>query len=272
MSFREPSKVPAQDPSKGFPLRQPAVRDELKEPPLHSLVRQLRAAAETLYEHVLSSLGEALGSLHAALTMTEPEKAAEPEKPDPVTTGIDTQVGGSAVGVWGPDKAQRSFDVPQLTLLPRNLELFPLYFHNGWDIALLKEPGLQFETQWQRPLTGPLWRRLVIPGGLHVTIGETVDLLNISHDPWEVALTYSAGYDIGHSLAVTGTVGAKFTLHEFDSEELEKVGTFKLRAYGGVTAEEDFPAASAGLSRGFGGITFGAGFLLEWNPWEKKKK
>ena len=265
LSFQEPSRVPAQDPSKGFPLQQPAVRDELKEPVLHSLVRQLRAAAETLYEHILSSL-------HTALTKTESETAAGPDQPDPVTTGIDTQVGASGVGVWGPDKAQRSFDVPQLTLLPRNLELFPLYFHNGWDIALLKEPGLQFELQWQRPFTGPLWRRLVVPGERHITIGETVDLLNVSRDPWEVALTYSAGYDIGHSLAVTGTLGAKYTLKEIDWERIEKFGTFKLRAYGGVTAEEDFPAAAAGLSRGFGGITFGAGVVLEYNPGEKKKK
>ena len=277
--FKAPPRIPEQAPFPGFPLKSER-REELKESPLHHLIRQLGATVRAVYERVSSfyvrerfifsayDVYERISSF-VRIVGAAAEKLPT-EHRDKVTTGIDAGLGGSKVGVWGRNRAQRSYDT-QLTLLPRNLEIKNLYFHGGWDIALGKEPGFQLQSQWQRP--GPLTRRLLSPGERHISVGETVDLLNASYDPWglELALTLSAAYDIGHDLAVTGTIGGKITLTDINWEMLEKLGTFKLRLYGGVAAEEDFPAAAAGLRHGFGGAAGQLGLVLEFNPGEKKK-
>ena len=145
--------------------------------------------------------------------ITEAEAQAEKDKRDPVTPGIDTQIGGSGVGI-GTKHFKGSVDFYQITLLPRNLELIPLYYHNGLDIAVLKEPGVQYSAQQQPEDTGKGWET-------HNTVAATVDLFNLSYDPKgiEVAVTGSGGYDFtGGNVAITGVLGLKYTLKENASD------------------------------------------------------
>jgi RHS repeat-associated protein len=112
-----------------------------------------------------------------------PQPAAEGR--DAVTVGVDTQAGASAVGLSKSSKP--SADALQVTLLPRNLEVIPLYYKpDGLDIALLKEPGAQVQVQQQPQDKGKGWET-------HTTVSGTVDAFNLSVDPFEVALTGTGG-------------------------------------------------------------------------------
>jgi RHS repeat-associated protein len=192
----------------------------------------------------------------------------EASKLEPTTLGIDLQTGGSAVGIGSHTGTKGSWDAFQVTLLPRNWEVVPLYKDAKLDIALLKELAPQLQVQRQPRDTG---------GGLetHTTLGATVDVFNISSDPKgiEGALTLSAGYDFtGKNVAITGVLGAKYTLAENARLPiLGRFGTNKVRLYAGFGVEGDIPTAKDAPS-GFGGVSVGGGVLIEWNPLEKKKK
>ncbi len=199
--------------------------------------------------------------------------------PDPTTLGIDTQIGGSAVGL-GADHPKGSFDYLQLTVLPRNFETFPIYFEkDGFDIGAFKEWGAQLQLQDQpndpKPTTpGQPTGKSQSPGWqTHVTTGITVDVLNVSYDPVEVAITANAGYDFtGGNFTFTGVLGGKVTLWDSKDKESsvsDRAGTFKLRLYGGVGVEGD-AGVTSGAPSGWGGVSVGGGLLLEWNPREKK--
>jgi RHS repeat-associated protein len=186
--------------------------------------------------------------------------------PDPITVGVDLQSGISGVG-FGTDTKKFSADAFQITLLPRNLEIVPLYFwKDSWDISLLKEPAPQLQLQDQPKDKGKGWE-------VHTTAGISVDLLNVSNDPLEFALTAGAGYDFtGRNFAFTGSLGVKYTIVEnLPIPIIGPFGTNKLRAYAGAGAEWDVPTTSGDSSK-FGGVSFGGGVLLEWNPFEKKEK
>jgi hypothetical protein len=188
------------------------------------------------------------------------------DQPEDVTLGIDVQTGISGVGL-GTDSSKFSVDALQVTLLPRNFELIPLYYRkDSWDISLLKEPGLQFQLQPQPKDKGKDWET-------HVTLGVGVDLFNASIDPFEVALSGGAGYDfIGGNVAVTGSLGVKLTLAEnLKVPILGAFGTNKLRLYGGVGIEGDI-RVTGDTPSGFGGVNLGGGILFEVNPFEKKKQ
>jgi RHS repeat-associated protein len=191
----------------------------------------------------------------------------EASKLEPTTLGIDLQTGGSAVGL-ATDNTKGSWDALQVTLLPRNLELIPLYKDANLDIALLKEPGGQVQLQQQPKDAGS-------GSETHTTLGATVDVFNISSDPKgiEGALTVSAGYDFtGKNVAITGVLGLKYTLAENVRVPIfGRFGTNKVRLYGGVGVEGDIPTAQ-GAPHGFGGFSAGGGLLFEWNPVEQKKK
>jgi hypothetical protein len=143
----------------------------------------------------------------------------------------------------------------QVTILDRNLEIIPIYYGKGWDISALKEPGVQVQVQEQPKDTGPGW-------DTHVSVGVTIDVLNVSRGRWEVAITGSAGYDFTDGASVTGGIGGKVTLHESDR--------FKVRLYAGVAAEKDFPTTPGVPDPS--GFTAGGGLLIEINPFAKKKK
>lgn len=194
---------------------------------------------------------------------------------DDVTFGVDTQSGVSWVGAGntapGTAKVGKfSWDVVQVTLLPRNWEIIPLHYYHKLDIALLKEPGVQVTVQRQPNDPGtPGW-------STHTTVGGTVDLFNISHDPsgWEGAVTVSGGYDFtGKNLSLTATAGFKKTLWE--NAKLPIIGRFgtnKGRLYGGIGAEYDIYFGTGAPPAGFGGVFVGGGLLIEWNPVEKPGK
>jgi RHS repeat-associated protein len=152
-------------------------------------------------------------------------KAEEAKKLDPVTPGADQQSGVSGVGL-GTSGRKFSWDYYQLTLLPRNLEIIPVY-KNGdeLDVAFLKEPGLQLTQQYQPDDSGKGW-------STHTTVGGTIDLFNISSDNTgtEGAVTASVGYDsTGHNVAFTGVVGVKQTLTENRDLPIVGKGTNKVR-------------------------------------------
>jgi len=195
----------------------------------------------------------------------------EARKLEPTTFGIDQQTGGSYVGI-SADHPKGSGDFYQLTLLPRNLELIPIYKDATVDIALLKEPAPQLQLQEQKKDTGPGTET-------HTTLGGTIDAFNISSDfiGLEGAVTVSAGYDFtGKNVAINTVIGFKYTLLENQAIPIlgpliGGIGTTKLRLYGGVGVEADV-GTQPGAPNGFGGFNVGGGLLLEWNPLEKKKK
>jgi RHS repeat-associated protein len=190
--------------------------------------------------------------------------------PDPTTLGVDTQVGGSAVGIR-TDNPKGSVDYLQLTVLPRNFETIPIFFEkDGFDIAAFKEWGIQLPFQYQPKDETPGEPKTKNPGWqTHFTPGITTDVFNVSYDPIEFAITGNAGYDVaGGNFAFTGVLGGKLTL--WDSQKLsDAFGTFKLRLYGGVGIKGDVGIKS-GAPSGWGGISAGGGLLLEWNPFERK--
>jgi RHS repeat-associated protein len=194
-------------------------------------------------------------------------KKEEDSKLDPTTPGTDLQTGGSGVGVF-TKHPKGSWDVFQVTLLPRNFELIPLYKSALLDIALFKEPGVQLTVQQQPKDTGPGYET-------HTTVGGTVDVFNISSDAKRIegALTFSGGYDtLGKNVAFTGVLGLKYTLTENARIPIiGRFGTNKVRLYAGAGVEGDVPTA-AGAPSGFGGFFAGGGLLFETNPIEKKKK
>jgi hypothetical protein len=199
--------------------------------------------------------------------LLEKTQKAIDSKLDAVTPGADVQIGGSYVGIL-TKQAKGSFDAFQLTLMPRNLELIPLYKSAKLDIALFKEPGVQLTVQQQPKDTGS-------GSDVHTSLGGTVDVFNISSDPKgiEGALTLSAGYDtFSKDVAVTGVLGLKYTLKENASLPfIGRFGTNKVRLYAGVGVEGDIPRAT-GAPSGFGGLFIGGGLLIESNVFEKKKK
>ena len=145
----------------------------------------------------------------------------------------------------------------QVTILPRNYEIVPIYYGHDWDIAALKEPGIQVQVQEQPNDAGTAW-------DAHVSIGGSVDVLNISHGRWEVAITGGGGYDFTTGTAsLTAGLGGKVTLHDF--------GRVKLRLYAGGSAEKDF-STTPGMPDPPSGFNAGGGILVEINPFEKKKK
>src|SRR5207245_1099387 len=127
-----------------------------------------------------------------------------------------------------------SWDALSVTLLPRNLGV-QLYFRHGWDIKALKEPAPQFLVQQQPKDSGPGTETHVVVNPL------TVDLVNVSRGPLEVAASGSAGYDLtGGNLAFTGSIGGKLTLAEDVKLPILSIfGPGTVRLYGGVSAEGD---------------------------------
>jgi hypothetical protein len=93
---------------------------------------------------------------------------------------------------------------------------------------------------------------------------ETVDVLNVSYDPVEFAITGNAV--AGGNFAFTGVLGAKLTLRVSQKSTLSAAaGTFKLRVYGGGGIEGDVGVTS-GVSSAWGGVSAGG------NPFERKGK
>ena len=184
-----------------------------------------------------------------------PPPPAEGQKRDEQTLGTDVQTGGSRVGV-GTSTAKGSVDLLQVTILDRNLEIIPIYFGHDWDIAAFKEPGAQAQVQEQPKDTGSGWEA-------HITFGATIDLFNVSHDPWEFAVSGSAGIDTTGTASLTAGIGGKVTLKE--------AGRFKFRLYGGASIEKDYPS-TPGAADPPAGWNLGGGLLIEINPLEKKKK
>jgi len=193
----------------------------------------------------------------------------DPDAPDPIALGFDWQTGVSGTGL-GTKTAKPSVDALQLTILARNLEILPVYFKkDSWDIAFLKEPGLQVTRQYQPPDSpgrGPY--RL----DEHTTFGATVDVFNVSYDPAEGAITAATGYDVNaKTLATTFVLGGKLTLAEnVRLPILGAFGTNKLRLYGGggVQLQKSFDPSQPS---GYGGFVAGLGFLFEQNPLEPRK-
>jgi RHS repeat-associated protein len=185
--------------------------------------------------------------------------------PEDVTLGIDLQTGGSAVGLGTKDR-KGSFDAYQITILPRNAELFNLYYSkkNSWDIALFKEPGLQYSRQLQPGDTGKLEE--------HNTLGASVDVFNLTKGRGEVAITTGLGYDFNSkNLAGTFVLGGKFTLFKnLNIPIIGRFGTNQLRLYGGVGIELD-KSFDPKQHSGFGGVPAGGGVLFEINPFEKRE-
>ena len=186
---------------------------------------------------------------------------------DDLTLGIDIGLGGSTVGL-GTVSAKASANL-QLTLTPRNLELLPLYKRyevdntdkntTTLDVSMAKEPSVAI-------------------GGakadqFSLTLGPTIDVLNVSKGPLEFALTASGGYNIAakNYYSATGAIGVKVDLPDamqpgvsFDS---------KLRAYAGVSVEEDKwdkPQVQDTSRWFFGGVTVGFGLIFQLNPLKKK--
>ena len=173
----------------------------------------------------------------------EPQKTEKPEaeKRDETTLGIDVQSANLLEGPLTKDL--------QVTFLLRNLEAKNLYYHNDWDIALGKEPGLQID----QPLSkqGPV-------------LTLTIDAFNVSHGPLEGALTFNAGYNTAQRISLAqASVGGKLDLAKWDFKVGKRAESLKLRAYFGAGAEEDFPSLS---SARYGGFSWSGGLLIESNP------
>jgi RHS repeat-associated protein len=184
--------------------------------------------------------------------------------PENVTLGIDQQIGGSGVGLGTKDQ-KGSFDAYQITILPRNAEFKNLYYRkDSWDVALFKEPGLQYTHQLQPGDSGKLEE--------HNTLGATVDVFNASVGRGEVAITTGVGYDFNaKNLAGTFVLGGKFTLFEnLKIPIIGRFGTNKLRLYGGVGIEFD-KSFDPKQHSGYGGVPAGGGLLFEINPFEKRQ-
>jgi RHS repeat-associated protein len=195
-------------------------------------------------------------------------KLADHDDPrDPETLGFDIQSGISGVGLG--KNAKFSGDYLQVTVLPRNLEIIPLYNRYDLDIALLKEPGAQYGKQTQSNKKD----------GTETlnTVGASVDLFNLTYDDnLEVAATTAVGYNEEHgAVSLTGSIGAKYTI--WNQLPVSKVpilgrGTLKLRVFIGAGYEYDFRTRKGEDPSGPGGFNVGGGLLVEWNPFEKKKK
>jgi RHS repeat-associated protein len=184
-----------------------------------------------------------------------------PDMPDDVTLGIDIQAGLSGQGLGPAPKF--SFDIAQVTVLPRNSRLWTPYISKTEDIdvAVLKEPGFQASASQQYGSGG--WET-------HVAGGGTVDVVNVATGPVEVAVTASAvvdaqvsgAKDVPGTLAISGVLGAKYTIVGNDESKA------RLRLYGGVGTGENFKLWGSSTT-GFAGVNVGAGLLLELDP--KKK-
>jgi RHS repeat-associated protein len=215
----------------------------------------LRLSLVSLYEGFVHR-EEVAALTYALLLQTIPERPApEGEKRDERTLGIDVQIGGSGVGL-GTSTAKGSVDLLQVTILDRNLEIIPIYFGHGWDIAAFKEWGIQAQVQAQPKDTGPGWEA-------KGTFGATIDLFNVSRDRWEVAISGSAGIDTTGTGSLTAGIGGKYTIRE--------TGHVKFRLYGGAAIEKDYPS-TPGAADPPAGWNVGGGLLIEINPLEKKKK
>jgi RHS repeat-associated protein len=211
----------------------------------------LRRRNEQIRLEVQNSNAELIGAAANRLRLAY-------EAPDPVTLGFDTQTGISGAGL-GTNASRFSFDVAQLTILPRNFETIPLYYHQDLDISLLKEWGAQFQYQ-EQSAPGGNW-------GAHFSAGGTVDVFNLSSGPGEVALTATGAFDLGTgSLAITGTLGGKYTLLGGDDTKS------RLRLYAGVSLEQDFHVFAGSPPSGYGGVNVGGGVLWEFDPFKKKDK
>jgi RHS repeat-associated protein len=190
-----------------------------------------------------------------------------------VKIGGDLAVGGSVVGL-GTSSAKGSFDALQITLLPRNWEIIPLFFEKeGLDISALKEPGISAQEQAQPGDPSSKGQgRQASPGGTssrwehHVSVSIGADLLNFSTDQWEFAVSGTGSYEFtdGGKVAITPAVGGKLTIFSTGSDDQAKVRLFV------ITGLELDLGTKGGSNSGFGGFNIGVGILVELNPRKQK--